>query len=149
MDINFGSLDYRERLLSNLAHTPFVITINRQDFHCESVEGFWQGLKFEEEKRKEVFQLHGFPAKYAGKGIKKEVFSIAGGTFKTGSSSHENLIAEAIYQKILQNPNVKQVLLESDGEFTHNVPGKPIFKVEKIMKRLYNRLTFLSKLEQI
>ncbi len=57
-----------ERVLSNLTHAPFEL-----DSKCyESVEGFWQGLKFSEggQKREKIANLAGKEAKYAGKKAK-------------------------------------------------------------------------------
>ena len=45
MNGHFHNRVWQERILSNLAHTPFRVTINGGDFDCNSVEGFWQGLK--------------------------------------------------------------------------------------------------------
>jgi len=63
MNIYFGSKDWKERVLSNLASTPFTIEINGQRFECESVEGFWQGLKCNGDRRLHVFKLCAMAAK--------------------------------------------------------------------------------------
>jgi hypothetical protein len=144
-NIDYRSLNPTEKILSNLAHTPFSIEINKQRFTCQSVEGFWQGLKLEKEKREEVFNLYGFPAKFAGTGIKKESFVIAGLFYKTGSKEHETLIYNAVYEKVLQNNEVFDALKETKGNLIHNVPGKPLFKIDRILKSIYNDLFFLNK----
>ncbi len=59
MNIHFHSQDWREKILSDLARTPFTITINGEIIRCNSVEGFWQGLKCEGDMRKQVFLLSG------------------------------------------------------------------------------------------
>lgn len=135
MNISYRSSDWRERILSNLAETPFTITINGQSFRCASVEGFWQGLKSKDERRAYVFGLSGLAAKNAGRGKHSANFEIAGLAIRVGSREHEDLIKEAIRQKILQNDRAAAALKSSTGGITHNVPArsKPIFKMEKLV----------------
>lgn len=139
-NIDFRSSDPIEKILSNLAHTPFTLEVNNQPIHCQSVEGLWQGLKLEGEAREKTFNLYGFSAKFAGKGIKKDTFDLNGLKFKTGSSQHKAIIYNAIYEKVMQNKLVYQALLETKGNLEHNVPGKPIFKVDEMLKAIYNQL---------
>ena len=135
MNISYRSNDWRERILSNLAETPFTITINGQQFRCASVEGFWQGLKSKDERRLYVFGLAGLAAKNAGSGKQAASFEIAGLTIRVGSREHEDLMKEAIRQKVLQNERVAEALRSSSGGITHRVPArtKPIFKMEKLV----------------
>ncbi len=142
MNIYFKSSDWREKVLSNLARTPFKIEINSEEFSCESVEGFWQGLKCCEAMREHVFGLWGFAAKNAGKGKSGQAFEIAGEMILVGSERHADLIREAIKQKILQNPKAKLALKESKGKITHNVPGhtKPMFKMAHILMSVRKEL---------
>ena len=142
MNVHFHSRDWRERILSNLAHTPFTITINGQPFRCNSVEGFWQGLKTTGGMREHVFLLSGMGSKRAGAGKRKDTFEIAGDTYVVGGDEHAELIKEAIHQKILQNPKAAQALKESGGHLTHSVPGssKPIFRMEKFLRALYSEM---------
>jgi hypothetical protein len=140
-NICFKSSNPIESILSNLAHTPFTLKIKDQEIFCQSVEGFWQGLKLEGEEREKTFQLWGFPAKYAGRGIKKESFEINGLKIKTSSLEHKSLIHNAIYEKVLQNELVYKALMESQGNLIHKVPGTPpLFKVEEILKFIYSQL---------
>jgi len=76
----------------------------------------------------------------AGKTFKE--FEIAGQTYIVGSEEHENLIREAIKQKILQNTHVYEALKQSKGTITHNVPGKskPIIKMEKLLMSVRKEL---------
>jgi len=76
VNIRFHSKDWRERILSNLAHTPFTIEINGQLFQCASVEGFWQGLKCRGAMREHVFGLSGLGAKNAGAGNRHRTLAI-------------------------------------------------------------------------
>lgn len=142
MNISFRSKNPQERILSNLAHTPFTIKINGYEFRCNSVEGFWQGLKCKGEMRKHVFLLSGMGAKRAGSGKRGQSFEFAESLYRVGSKEHERLIREAIKQKVLQNPDVAQALRESTGRLTHNVGGrgKPIFKMEKMLESIRREL---------
>jgi hypothetical protein len=147
-NIGFRSSDPIEKILSNLAHTPFKIEINNQIISCQSVEGFWQGLKLEGKEREKTFQLYGFPAKFAGKGIKRERFEICGLEIETGSIKHRMLIHNAVYEKVVQNKLVYNALIETKGQLVHNVPGKPIFKIEEILKAIYNQFAWSSILTE-
>jgi hypothetical protein len=142
MNISYRSRDWRERILSNFADTPFAIVIHGETFPCRSVEGFWQGLKCKGDRRLYVFQLSGLAAKNAGRGKRGDSFEIAGLRIRVGSDEHEALIREAIRQKVLQNPRVAEALRESTGVITHHVPGhsKPIFKMEKMLASIRREL---------
>ena len=142
MNVSFRSRNWRARILSNLAHAPFTITVNGEEFECNSVEGFWQGLKCKGEMRKHVFLLSGLGAKRAGSGKKRSSFEIAGQVFRVGGDDHAELIKEAIRQKTLQNPKAMEALRASGGRLTHRVPRRrePIFKMERFLRQLYNEL---------
>lgn len=142
MNISYRSSDWRERILSNLAETPFTITVNGQAFRCASVEGFWQGLKSKDERRAHVFGLSGLAAKNAGRGKQAPTFEIAGLTIRVGSREHEELIKEAIRQQVLQNERVAEALKSSTGGITHHVPArtKPIFRMEKLVLAIRREL---------
>ena len=77
MNISSKSKNWKERILSNFAHTPFTIEINGEQFECGSVEGFWQGLKCTGEMRRQVFLMSGIDAKRAGKDKANDFFEIA------------------------------------------------------------------------
>ena len=116
-------------VLSNLAPTPF-------EFHGKkyaSLEGFWQAMKFPENAddprtkmewkhtRSEVEQLSGFDAKHAGdegsanmKKLGITWVSFEGKHFEykpAAPGEHYRLIVEATRAKVVQNPEVKRVLL--------------------------------------
>lgn len=115
MNVSFRSRDPGERILSNLAHTPFTIEVNGERFECASVEGFWQGLKCKDAMRLHVFSLSGMAAKRAGRGKGGRHFDLAGQRFTVGSEEHESLIREAIKQKILQTPKANKALRKAPG----------------------------------
>jgi len=68
LNIASYSDDWRSRLLSTFARTPFELALGDARVHCESVEGFWQGLKWPagSADRARVFGLWGIEAKLAG-----------------------------------------------------------------------------------
>lgn len=142
MNVYSKSKNWREKILSNFASTPFVIKINNEEYQCASVEGFWQGLKCKGDMRLHVFGLVGMYAKRAGKGKNTKTIKIAGEEFKYGSKRHEELIREAIKQKVLQNPQVYKVLKESKGKITHRVPSKskPVIKMENLLMSVRSEL---------
>ena len=110
------------RLLSNFAHTPFIL----DNLRYHSVEGFYVSLKFTDpQKRKEVAKLFGSAAKDAGKSNKPTETTYGGVTIKMGSPEHQALIERAIKAKIEQNPEVAKVLIASyPRELIHNT-GRP------------------------
>ena len=135
MNIYSKSKDWRERILSNFASTPFTIQIGSEIFQCASVEGLWQGLKCKGDMRLHVFGLSGMKAKMEGKGKKPKTISIGGLEFDYGSAQHGAVIREGIKQKILQNDKAADALRDSKGKITHHVPGssKPVFKMENLL----------------
>ena len=142
MNVSFRSQNWRERILSNFADTPFSITLHGETFQCRSVEGFWQGLKSEGDRRNHIFQLSGLAAKKAGRGKRSDSFELAGQTVRVGSREHEELIREAIRQKILQTPRAAEALKNSIGDITHHVSGRnrPVFKMEQMLQSIRNEL---------
>jgi len=70
LNIASYSDDWRARLLSSFAHTPFELRCGSTMIRCASVEGFWQGLKWPEgsAERARAFGLWGIEAKLAGVG---------------------------------------------------------------------------------
>lgn len=142
MNVSYRSQNSSERILSNLANTPFSITVGVETFQCQSVEGFWQGLKAKGDMRKQVFLLAGLAAKNAGRGKSSAEFEIGGVKYRVGGKEHESLIREAIRQKILQNPNAAAALRESKGTISHSVPSKTksIFKMEKMLMSIRSEL---------
>ena len=119
-------------LLSNFAAIPFRF---RGETYA-SLEGFWQMMKFPEDKndqragnpsvqwpwtREQVAQMTGFEAKHAGDLAEKNMktlgitwVSFEGKHFDykpLSPGEHYRLIVAATREKVSQNPNVKKVLL--------------------------------------
>ena len=121
-------------LLSNFAATPFTFHGKRY----ASLEGFWQMMKYPEgdddpratfpgitwpHTREDVAQLTAFDAKRAGDlgsknmkqmGIDWVTFEGKRMTYRPEEpGEHYRLIVEATWEKVRQNPKVKQVLLST------------------------------------
>ncbi len=122
LNVVSNSTDEAARLLSNFAHTPFVL----DNLRYHSVEGFYVSLKFSDaKKRREVAKLFGAEAKNAGKSDKPTETTYGGVAIKMGSPEHHALIGRAIKAKVEQNPAVAQALLESyPRELVHDT-GRP------------------------
>jgi len=101
------------KILSNFAHTPFVL----DGLKYQTVEGFWQMLKTEDETVRyamrnltsgvEVKKLSMSYTSYAG------VFSYMGNLYAVASKEHHILLERAIRAKIAQNVDVWQTLIET------------------------------------
>ena len=121
-------------ILSNFAHTPFVY----KEIGYESVEGFWQSLKYPESDsdpratfegiewpytRVEVEQMVGFLARKAGGYANSNMreMDIDWVTFKgkkikfwtVSKGVHYRLIKDALRTKAKQNPEVMTILMST------------------------------------
>lgn len=135
MTLNIASYseDWRSRLLSTFAHTPFELTCGWAAVRCESVEGFWQGLKFPEGSpvREHVFGLWGIDAKRAGAGAPaSDAIEFCGRLVIRGSAEHHALAEMAMRAKVEQNAEVRDALLAAHGlKLTHHLvdeKGDPV-----------------------
>ena len=120
MTLNIASYseDWRARLLSTFAHTPFALWCGEREIRCESVEGFWQGLKFPEGSadRDRVFALWGLEAKRAGaRAPTDDTIVLCGERVQLGSPEHHALAEKAMRAKLEQNAEVRRALLETAG----------------------------------
>lgn len=125
-------------VFSNFAESPFVL----DGIQFASIEGLWQGLKYPDpdlkgdtrfeikdwpHTRAEVFAMTGWDAKTAGNeanGIMNEheidyvtwfdkKFNYVDGA--EGSAFHLELITRAMREKVLQNPEIKALLIKTKG----------------------------------
>ena len=121
-------------LLSNFAATPFVF----RGKHYASLEGFWQMMLYPEGKddqrarfpgvewkytREQVAEMTSFEAKSAGTLAEENMKKMGIGwvTFEgkqieyrpADSGEHFRLIVGATWEKVRQNPDVKEVLLRT------------------------------------
>tara|TARA_B100001971_G_C18268010_1_gene596227 strand:- start:65899 stop:66627 length:729 start_codon:yes stop_codon:yes gene_type:complete len=154
-------------VFSNFGHTPFTF----EGEHYQSIEGLWQMMKYPELNepndprhlyvypytRNEVKDQHGFEAKKAGDlanvvnrnaGInwvsyKGKRFNYK--DFAEGSRYHLDLMKRAIRAKVMQNPEVKKLLIKT-GDLTllpdhkqgNNVP--PSYLYFKILMQIRSDL---------
>lgn len=119
VNVGFKAETETERQLSNFANTPFDL----DGVHYESIEGFWQSIKFPEgsEERKRIAGLVGGKAKRAGNPA-KDITEIQyqGKTIEIGSPEHHQLMKKAIRAKLEHNPEVLKLLLETGNKkITH------------------------------
>lgn len=122
-------------VFSNLSEAHFEL----DGVHFASIEGLWQGMKYPEGPdderlkdpsiiwpytREQVYKLSGFASKAAGDaananmkklGIKWITYQGKKIEHKTeaGKVEHYNLIYRASEQKVLQNPNIKSLLIKT------------------------------------
>ena len=127
MTLNIASYseDWRSRLLSTFAHTPFELRCGPTFIRCASVEGFWQGLKFPEGSpdRERVFALWGVEAKRAGASApSSDEVGLCGERVLTGSPKHHALAERAMRAKLEQNAEVRGALDATRGlRLTHEL----------------------------
>lgn len=108
------SSDWRARILSNFAHTPFEIDSVR----VESVEGFWQGLKFNEGSREQqvAFAQWGLAAKRLGRhALRRGHFTWQGQRITVSGPEHLALLHRALWAKFTQVPKARAALLATKG----------------------------------
>jgi predicted NAD-dependent protein-ADP-ribosyltransferase YbiA (DUF1768 family) len=101
----------RLRLISNFAHTPFML----DGVGYESIEGFWQGLKFPDEAdRRRLAVLHGAEARDAGyHAPASDSFVFDGQTVRIGTYDHWQLMDKACTAKFAQHAAARDALLST------------------------------------
>ena len=109
LNIAYRSSDWRIKLISNFAPTPFEL----DGRVYASVEGFWQGLKFPSvAERRRVALLHGGAARRAGEeAIPAESFKYEGQKIITGTHAHWKLMERACWAKFTQNGEARGALV--------------------------------------
>lgn len=97
------------QLVSNFAHTPFLLD-GRQ---YASVEGFWQGLKFEDPARRvAIAALHGHEARQVRVEAPRIGTVVYGGrTIAAGTADHWDLMLMACRAKFEQHDGARRALL--------------------------------------
>ena len=119
VNILFDAAD-RWQPISNLAQTPFTL---RGSCYA-SVEGFWQGLKFPDERtRRRIGMLWGKAAKRVAEGLPTpDTFVYDGDSYVVGGAAHHGLMLEACRAKFGQNPAARDALLATgDRPLVHRV----------------------------
>lgn len=117
------------RLASNFAHTPFEL--DRLGY--ESIEGFWQGLKFPDPAdRRRLAVLYGPAARDAGyHAPHADRFVYGGDTIRVGTHDHWQLMERACRAKFTQHAAARAALLSTRGRplvhevkrDSRNIPG--------------------------
>lgn len=99
------------RLVSNFAHTPF--RLDGQGY--ESIEGFWQGLKFPDEAdRRRLASFHGPAARDAGYHAPSADTLVYGGeTVRVGTYDHWQLMEKACRAKFSHHTGAREALLST------------------------------------
>jgi predicted NAD-dependent protein-ADP-ribosyltransferase YbiA (DUF1768 family) len=99
------------RLVSNFAHTSFVL----DDKSYESIEGFWQGLKFPDEAdRRRLALLHGSEARDAGyHAPESDTLMFDGENVRVGTYAHWRLMQKACRAKFAQHAAAREALLST------------------------------------
>jgi predicted NAD-dependent protein-ADP-ribosyltransferase YbiA (DUF1768 family) len=120
INIHSRLADPELRLIGNLAHTPFEL----DGRSYQSVEGFWQGLKFiDPDDRARLADLHGSAAKRAGEEAPPhETFEYHGERIRVGRPDHWRLMRQACQAKFTQNEAARRALLSTgDRPLTHRM----------------------------
>ncbi|MBM4094246.1 MAG: hypothetical protein FJ276_33285 [Planctomycetes bacterium] len=113
-----NSPDRRCQLISNFAHTPFVL----DGVAYASVEGFWQSLKCDRQSdRRRVAAMWGKPAMRAGRAIPYEAtVSYGDRQVVVGTWDHWQLMSAACWAKFAQDERAKAALLATGSRpLTH------------------------------
>ncbi len=153
-------------ILSNFAKTPFKF----EGKTYNSVEGFWQMLKFPEsaaDSRKDVGKMSSFEAKRIGYRADKNMnlMGINWVTYKgikmayrePVKGKHYHLILRVLWAKLRQNKNVQDILLQTNGlklrpDFKLKESDPPAWKYHKmwmkIRLKIKNDPTLLSSKEK-
>lgn len=126
INIYGGSKIWVESVLSNLAHTPFILG----EVYIASIEGFHQGIKYDDEvRRRKIFESWGVKAKSAG----REANRLATGYVYWGtplspiewqSREYFDLYFDALFAKFTQDEEAKAALISTgNNRFSHIIPG--------------------------
>jgi predicted NAD-dependent protein-ADP-ribosyltransferase YbiA (DUF1768 family) len=111
LNVSSRSAEPAARLISNFALAPFVL----DGRPYASVEGFWQGLRFEDEaERRRIAALHGSAAKRAGNDKPwGQSVGYGGQSFGFGTPEHWALMRRACRAKFTQSLEARDALLST------------------------------------
>jgi hypothetical protein len=106
-----NSVDPNARLISNFAATPFDL----DGRHYQSVDSFWQGLKFPDERdRRRVGELDGPQARAEGESYGATI-CYGGEDIVVGTSAHWRLTEKACRAKFEQNAEARAAFAGDGG----------------------------------
>jgi predicted NAD-dependent protein-ADP-ribosyltransferase YbiA (DUF1768 family)/uncharacterized protein YkuJ len=121
INILYSSESDSVKLISNLGHTPFLM----DNTQYESVEAFWQSLKFEKQERGAIAKLFGKEAKKIGNRVKyKKHIRYNDQKIRVGSPEHWDLMRMACLHKFTQNQLAQKALLETGIRPLYHKPRK-------------------------
>lgn len=137
LNVVSGSGEKTASLMSNFAHTPFVLDGRTYG----SVEGFYQSLKFSDPlKRIEVAGLWGRAAKRAGGRSQPSLTEYNGQTLQLGSAEHHELIKRAIRGKLDQHPDLAREFAATHPRPIQHDLGHPESSSTKLPARDFVRI---------
>jgi len=121
INITYSNNNEEIRKISNLAYSPFLM----DNAEYNSVEAFWQSLKFNDSEREGIRKLYGKEAKKFGNRVKYTKFiKYQGQKIKVGSNEHWDLMYKACENKFTQNENAKSALLNTGIRPLYHKPRK-------------------------
>lgn len=146
MDIK-SKKPYPAGALSNFVPRPFSFTYKGVKVECASMEGFLQGLKFQNpDMQREVWTLTGLAAKRKGKNKNwKETQTLwfQGRAIKRDSKEYQTLLDKA-FDALFENEKARKALLDTgDAVLQHSI-GK-----RKPNETILTRSEFCGRLTKI
>jgi predicted NAD-dependent protein-ADP-ribosyltransferase YbiA (DUF1768 family) len=130
------SSEARYEPISNLARTPFEF----DGMRYESIEGFWQGLKFADpERRRTIAGLWGIVARKSGMSARGlSTFHYGDRTIVSGSPGHWALMRSACEAKFNQHAGARAALLGTGQRWlTHRVRKDSITIPGAVMAQIW------------
>ena len=145
MDIKSGS-GYQSSALSNFAPHPFTF----RGVECASMEGFLQGLKFENpEMQRHICTLVGIAAKRAGakkNWQSKQTLYWQGVPIGRDSQEYQQLLDEAFETLYTTNEKAKKALLATrSATLTHSIGRTKVSETVLTKKEFCSRLTKIRR----
>lgn len=108
LNVASNSDDEVGKLMSNFAHTPFVL----DGVEYASVEGFYASLKvLDDRSRAKMARLYGVRAKSKASKSQLKTTCYQGESFELGSERHHELIKRAIHAKLEQHPEIARLFV--------------------------------------
>lgn len=118
INANSGSNDPTEQKLSNFYPATIIVMDNEQEIRIPSVENAIQAMKFayDDPHRLEAYLSSPAYAKKLGRAAARDFVYWDGKAIPYNSEAHRELIAEFIWAKFEQNPDLMEALLATGTE---------------------------------
>lgn len=121
INVTYSTDNEEIKKISNLAYSPFLM----DNLEYNSVEAFWQSLKYNDAEREDVSKLHGKGAKKSGNKVKyAEFINYQGQKIRVGSQEHWDLMYKACENKFTQNEDAQNALLNTGIRPLYHKPRK-------------------------